>query len=64
LERWCLHFIASNYIAFCRRPEFCLLEGANREYIETNRWPPLSYITAVEQYEKEMAARGKSCIVM
>jgi Rho family protein len=64
LERWCLHFISSNYIAFSRRPEFAQLTGSNLEFIETNRWPPLSYLVAVEQYEKEMKKHGKNCCVM
>ena len=64
LERWCLHFIASNYLAFVRRPEFGQLKDENIEYVEKNRWPPVSYLKAVEQYEKEMAARGKNCAIM
>jgi len=64
LEEWCLHFISSNYLAFIERAEFSQLAGDNLKYIETNRWPPVSYLTAVEQYEKEMKAAGKSCSVM
>ncbi|KAL3869767.1 hypothetical protein ACJMK2_042404 [Sinanodonta woodiana] len=62
LSKWCLHFIASNYIPFERRPEFYLLEGANKEYVEENRWPPLSYLKELEEYEKLVGKKG--CAIM
>jgi len=51
LERWALFFISSNYEAFKNRKEFSLLEGANKEHVEMNQWPPVSYLCEVEKYE-------------
>ena len=66
LVNWCLFFIASNYEAFKGRKEFHLLQGSNKEYVEEHRWPPLSYLKDVEEYEKTVAAsrKGDKCVVM
>ncbi|ESO93584.1 hypothetical protein LOTGIDRAFT_119223 [Lottia gigantea] len=64
LSQWCLHFIASNHIAFNERDEYRLLDGENKEYIETNQWPPLSYLAEVEEYERQMKKRGEKCVIM
>lgn len=64
LSNWCLHFISSNYIAFEKRKEFSLLTGSNIEHVEEHRWPPLSYLEEVKQYEKEMEKMGEKCSVM
>jgi len=64
LELWCLHFISTNYIAFEKRPDFDKLTGTNLEYVETNRWPPVSYLNEVKEYEQMMSAIGKSCSIM
>ncbi|XP_071101389.1 rho-related protein racA-like [Haliotis cracherodii] len=64
LSKWCLHFISSNYIAFSQRPEFNMLKGDNEVYVEENRWPPLSYIIEVEEYEKKVTELGGTCSVM
>ena len=64
LEQWCLHFISTNYLAFEKRPDFDKLTGANMEHIEMNRWPPVSYLQEVKEYEQRLSASGKSCSIM
>lgn len=65
LERWCLHFIASNFLSFIERIEFSLLTGDNLKYVEKNRWPPLSYLEEVKEYEIKMKSHHpKTCSVM
>ncbi|KAK7482452.1 hypothetical protein BaRGS_00026269 [Batillaria attramentaria] len=64
LSNWCLHFISTNYIAFEKREEFSVLTGENRRHVNENRWPPLSYLQEVEEYEKKMAEAGEKCVVM
>lgn len=64
LSGWCLHFISSNYIAFQNRTEFPQITGANLEYVNEHRWPPLSYLEELGEYEKVMQKRGESCSIM
>ena len=64
LSKWCLHFIASNYIAFENREDFPQLKGDNKDYIEGNRWPPLSYLKEVDDYEKLVKKDGDKCSIM
>ena len=64
LSNWCLHFISSNYTVFLQRKEFSLLKGANLEHVEEHRWPPLAYLTEVEEYEALMKAKGQKCAIM
>ncbi|XP_048780651.2 rho-related protein racA-like isoform X2 [Ostrea edulis] len=64
LSNWCLHFISSNYIAFEKREEFSLLTGSNQDHVEEHRWPPLSYLEEVKEYEKEMEKVGEKCSIM
>ena len=64
LEEWCLHFISTNYLAFEKRPEFTRLTGTNKEYVDTNRWPPVSYLNEVKEFEQRMSDSGKSCSIM
>ncbi|KAM9998538.1 hypothetical protein ACTFIY_008192 [Dictyostelium cf. discoideum] len=54
LEKFCLHFISSNYQPMRRRKEFALLDDKTKKHIEDNQWPPIHYLRAVEDYEKEM----------
>ncbi|WAR24340.1 RACA-like protein [Mya arenaria] len=65
IANWCLFFIASNYLAFEKRPEFPQLKGDNKNYVEENRWPPLSYLKDVEEYERKYGSKSKdACAVM
>ncbi|KAJ8306845.1 hypothetical protein KUTeg_014929 [Tegillarca granosa] len=64
LANWCLFFISSNYIAFQRRQEFKQLLGKNKEHVEEHRWPPLSYIKEVEEYEAKLEKQGEKCSIM
>ncbi|XP_066295877.1 rho-related protein racA-like [Branchiostoma lanceolatum] len=67
LASWCLHFISTNYTAISKRPEFSLLQGENLEHVEEHRWPPVSYLKQVEEYEAMLKEKGHStdkCVVM
>lgn len=41
-----------------------MLTGSNKEHVEEHRWPPLSYLEEVKQYEKEMEKMGEKCSIM
>eukprot|EP01130_Rhizamoeba_saxonica_P016412 TRINITY_DN7581_c0_g1_i1.p1 TRINITY_DN7581_c0_g1~~TRINITY_DN7581_c0_g1_i1.p1 ORF type:complete len:678 (+),score=138.23 TRINITY_DN7581_c0_g1_i1:112-2145(+) len=67
LAAFCLHFISNNYEPMKKRPEFEELEGENLEYVNEHRWPPLSYMKELEEYEKQIASPTSSkekCCVM
>jgi hypothetical protein len=66
LAAFCLHFIASNYQPMSKRPEFSTLADDNLEYIETNQWPPKSYLEELAVYEKAIKETDKDakCICM
>ncbi|KAL4222307.1 hypothetical protein ACF0H5_018345 [Mactra antiquata] len=65
LAKWCLFFIASNYIAFENRSEFPELKGENKTYVEENRWPPVSYLKECEEYDKKYGDKSvDKCVVM
>lgn len=53
------HFIASNYEPMSKTKEFALLKGMDKRYVEKNRWPPLKYYKAVENYKKKAAEWDK-----
>ncbi|KAJ5068650.1 hypothetical protein M0811_02593 [Anaeramoeba ignava] len=60
LEKFCLHFISTNYGPMSQRDEWKNLKGNNLDYIEKNRWPPLKYLKEVEEYEKELKKLNSS----
>ncbi|CAH1773134.1 unnamed protein product [Owenia fusiformis] len=62
LAKWCLHFIATNYSSFMNHPKFPLLVGSNLEYIEEHRWPPVSYLDKVEEYNQLISIKKRSRI--
>lgn len=65
LADWSLFFISSNYIAFEKRAEFPQLTGENRKHVEENRWPPVSYLEELEQYNKKYGSKSnEQCVVM
>lgn len=66
LSNWCLHFIATNYSIFESSPFFSLVQGTNKEYVEEQRWPPLSYINEIQEYEKKIgnSSKDSKCSVM
>lgn len=55
LSAFLLHLISSNYVPMRRRAEWSLLTGQNMEYVEANRWPPVSYLKAAAAWEREQA---------
>ena len=68
LPNWCLHFIAKNYAFFKSRQEFSRLTGDDLVFVEEHKWPPISYLQELSEYEAERAraqdkARRK-CIIM
>lgn len=52
LSDWCLHFISTNFSVFESTEEFDLLQGENRKHVIEHRWPPLSYLKALEEFEQ------------
>ncbi|XP_060562983.1 rho-related protein racA-like [Ruditapes philippinarum] len=65
LADWCLFFISSNYIAFEQRKEFSQLKGENKKQVVENRWPPVSYLQEVEEYNKKYGDKSADkCVVM
>jgi len=67
LEAFLLHYISNNYGPMSKRPEWDLIEGKNKEYIEKHRWPPLKYLDDLEAYEKEVRQQeggDEKCVVM
>ena len=66
LSQWCLHFISSNYTAFAEKDEFSVLEGENLAYVGEHRWPPLSYLQAVDEYRMKYSSKDNNskCKVM
>ncbi|XP_038077466.1 rho-related protein racA-like isoform X1 [Patiria miniata] len=63
LAAWCLHFISSNFMAFKQRAEFKMLDGENLKYISENRWPPVSYLEAMEKYNAKYGQKDDKCKV-
>ncbi|KYQ89609.1 Rho GTPase [Tieghemostelium lacteum] len=54
LVKFCMHFIASNYQPMKKRKEFTQLDRETVTELEKNQWPPLSYLRALEDYEREL----------
>ena len=65
LSGFLLHCVASNFEIFEKTEEFQKLTGENLSYVNEHRWPPLSYINALEEWEKKYAAaKNRKCSVM
>eukprot|EP01132_Coremiostelium_polycephalum_P003298 gene3298-4130_t len=70
LTKFCLHFISSNYQPMKRRKEFNSLDDESKKYIEEHQWPPISYLRALEDYEREMGkpvgkgGKQEDCLIM
>jgi len=54
------HFICTNYEMMSKRSEFKLLTGENLRYIEEHQWPPVSYLKAADEYERQLELRKNS----
>lgn len=63
LAQFLLHFIATNYQPMKKRKEFENVQGENLRYVEEHQWPPLSYLKALEEYEK-VTGKSDNCCVM
>jgi hypothetical protein len=59
LEDFCKHFISMNYQPMRKREEWSKLTGKNLEFMETNQWPPLSYLKELKEYEKKVGTEKK-----
>jgi len=70
LAGFCLHFISNNYEPMKKRKEWDSLSRKNRQYVEEHRWPPVSYLKELEEYEKATGktigggSGGENCMVM
>jgi len=53
LSGFLLHFISSNYLAFEPTEQFQRLKGDNLSYVQDHRWPPLTYIKAMEEWKEK-----------
>lgn len=62
LTNWCLHYISTRYKFFKNQKEFSSLSADNKAYIEENRWPPLSYLHQLEEYERTI--KGDNCVIL
>jgi len=58
-----LHFCCTNYVELEKKPEWKDLKRANKDYIEQNRWPPVSYLKELATYEKT-SSEAEKCAVM
>ena len=63
LEEWCLFFLSSNYSVLSNIDSNWLntVSDENRKYIQEHRWPPSSYLEAVEKYAEDHAAWKEEC---
>ena len=68
LSGFLLHFVASNFEAFEKMEEFQKLTGENLSYVNEHRWPPLSYINAMEEWKEKCGvaknSSNRKCSVM
>jgi len=67
LEAFLLHFISNNHEPMSKRPEWELIQGDNKRYVEEHRWPPLSYLEKLDEYQRLVSGEsstGDKCIVM
>lgn len=53
LSGWCQHFISSNYSVFEHKEDFVHIPEETMEEIAENRWPPISYLNAIDEYQKK-----------
>ncbi|XP_063424563.1 rho-related protein racA-like [Mytilus trossulus] len=62
LTRWCLHTISTNYDTFQDTEQFSQLSDQTRKHIETNRWPPLSYLQDFERFQ--LRRQRRKCSIL
>ena len=53
LSGWCQHFISSNYSIFELKEDFLHIPEEAMEQISEHRWPPVSYLSAIEEYQRK-----------
>merc|ERR1711977_561875 len=61
LVKFLKHFVCTNYQPLIRRhgeEGFSALGEELSAYVTENQWPPLSYIAAVEKYERSSRSSG------
>lgn len=67
LVSWCLFFLSSNYLAMNQSDSAGtswldrVSNTEHRDYIEEHRWPPTSYLDAVEKHAEAYAAWKEKC---
>ena len=60
LAGFCLHYLATNYLAMQKRDEWARLDGDNKAYVEKHRWPPVAYLDQLAQYERTVGTQSAS----
>jgi small GTP-binding protein len=67
LVSWCLFFLSSNYLAMNQSDGASaswldsVSNAEHRDYIEEHRWPPTSYLDAVEKHAEAHATWKEKC---
>ena len=63
LESWCLFFLAKNFVALNQSSDTWLdkVSCAHKKHIQEHRWPPVSYLNAVEKHKAEHAEWEEKC---
>ena len=69
LVGWCLHFISTNYSVFETKGDIQRLDEDHATYVIDHRWPPVSYIREMEEYQKKYSGEapsesGTKCMIM
>ncbi|KAI6656639.1 hypothetical protein LOD99_11281 [Oopsacas minuta] len=69
LVGWCLHFISTNYSVFESKGDVQRLDEEHATFVINNRWPPISYIKDMEEYQNKyygenQATTGMKCLMM
>jgi hypothetical protein len=53
LNKWCLHFIATNYDLFEREEDFKTIWSENEEYMKGSRWPTQTHLQVLNSYKEK-----------
>ena len=59
LVDWCLHFISTNYSVFEKKGDIQHLDEDSATFVIDNRWPPVTYIREMEEYQNKYYGEGQ-----
>ncbi|KAL0484997.1 Rho-related protein RAC [Acrasis kona] len=62
LNKFCMHFICTNYRIMKKRTEWSQLDKEDEKHIKLNQWPPKWYWHELKNYEKDLK-KDKKCIL-